>query len=356
MSLTLWPSSRTSASMSAAITGSSSMISTSVASSASISACAWAISRSTSRKSDPEDLRRLGGREALERGQQEGLPRARGDPHQPMHGVAGGRRIDLGVARLQLGAGALPDGVEDLIERHARRGAGVELRARRPPGLRAWRAHSCRRWSDRRSGRGRSGGRRAGAARGGREDSKAKPLRCRPRQQCGARSGRQSYPGGVPLRGRKRPPGGPVPVPTAHLGTSVGVLMATAANKNLLASEGSLRNHLPNAAFRVGIGRNWGRERVSLRRRMIEQQPMRRSRTKSPSLDEARLRQQAIGVQASPDVRRGRQRARARRVPADSSPGGRRAAPGERTDGSGPRAGRGRMPAATRLSGASWWR
>jgi hypothetical protein len=29
---------------------------------------------------------------------------------------------------------------------------------------------------------------------------------------------------------------------------------------------------------------------------MIEQQPMRRSRNKSPNLDEARLRQQAIGV------------------------------------------------------------
>lgn len=41
---------------------------------------------------------------------------------------------------------------------------------------------------------------------------------------------------------------------------------------------------------------NRGRERVSLRRSMIEQQPMRRSRSKSPSLDEARLRQQAIGV------------------------------------------------------------
>ena len=33
-----------------------------------------------------------------------------------------------------------------------------------------------------------------------------------------------------------------------------------------------------------------------LRRNMIEQHPMRRSRSKSPSLDEARLRQQAIGV------------------------------------------------------------
>ena len=35
---------------------------------------------------------------------------------------------------------------------------------------------------------------------------------------------------------------------------------------------------------------------MGLRRKMIDQQPMRRSRSKSPSLDEARLRQQAIGV------------------------------------------------------------
>ena len=35
---------------------------------------------------------------------------------------------------------------------------------------------------------------------------------------------------------------------------------------------------------------------MSSRRNMIEQQPMKRSRTKSPILDEARLRQQAIGV------------------------------------------------------------
>jgi hypothetical protein len=35
---------------------------------------------------------------------------------------------------------------------------------------------------------------------------------------------------------------------------------------------------------------------VSLRRNMIDHQPMRRSRTKTPNLDEARLRQQAIGV------------------------------------------------------------
>jgi Anti-sigma factor NepR len=71
--------------------------------------------------------------------------------------------------------------------------------------------------------------------------------------------------------------------------------MAANGKKNLFPSEGSLRNHLPSAAFPVRIAIR-GRERVSLRRRMIEQSPMRRSRSKSPSLDEARLRQQAIGV------------------------------------------------------------
>jgi hypothetical protein len=55
-------------------------------------------------------------------------------------------------------------------------------------------------------------------------------------------------------------------------------------------------NLLQSGAFRVGIERLWGLERVSSRRSMIDQQPMKRSRTKSPSLDEARLRQQAIGV------------------------------------------------------------
>ena len=53
---------------------------------------------------------------------------------------------------------------------------------------------------------------------------------------------------------------------------------------------------MQSSAFRVRIDRKRGRERVSSRRSMIEQQPMKRSRTKSPSLDEARLRQQAIGV------------------------------------------------------------
>ena len=55
-------------------------------------------------------------------------------------------------------------------------------------------------------------------------------------------------------------------------------------------------NFLQTDAFRVGIKRKWGRERASPRRSMIDKQPMKRSRTKSPSLDEARLRQQAIGV------------------------------------------------------------
>jgi hypothetical protein len=54
-------------------------------------------------------------------------------------------------------------------------------------------------------------------------------------------------------------------------------------------------NLLPNPAFPVRIVTR-GRERVSLRRNMIEQHSMKRSRSKSPSLDEARLRQQAIGV------------------------------------------------------------
>ena len=55
-------------------------------------------------------------------------------------------------------------------------------------------------------------------------------------------------------------------------------------------------NYLPGGAFRVRIKWRWGQERVSPRQSMIDKAPMRRSRTKSPSLDEARLRQQAIGV------------------------------------------------------------
>lgn len=48
-------------------------------------------------------------------------------------------------------------------------------------------------------------------------------------------------------------------------------------------------------AFRVGIVEGGARPQ-GLRRSMIEHHHMRRSRSKSPSLDEARLRQQAIGV------------------------------------------------------------
>ena len=52
---------------------------------------------------------------------------------------------------------------------------------------------------------------------------------------------------------------------------------------------------MPSAAFRVRIVEIGGRGRVS-HRDMIEQHSMRRPRKNSPSLDEARLRQQAIGV------------------------------------------------------------
>jgi hypothetical protein len=61
------------------------------------------------------------------------------------------------------------------------------------------------------------------------------------------------------------------------------------------ATNTAVRNLLPIRAFRVGISEQGG-ERVSSRRKMIDQQPMKRSRSKSPNLDEARLRQQAIGV------------------------------------------------------------
>ena len=71
--------------------------------------------------------------------------------------------------------------------------------------------------------------------------------------------------------------------------------MAAPAKKNLFASEGSLGTTCQAQRFGSELA-TIGGVRVSLRRKMIEQQPMRRSRSKSPSLDEARLRQQAIGV------------------------------------------------------------
>uniref|UniRef100_A0A0N4ZZP0 AlaDh_PNT_N domain-containing protein n=1 Tax=Parastrongyloides trichosuri TaxID=131310 RepID=A0A0N4ZZP0_PARTI len=65
-----------------------------------------------------EDLRRLGRGEAFQRGQQEGLARARRDPHQAARGVvAAFQTADV----LELGAGGRPDGVEDVIKGHARR-------------------------------------------------------------------------------------------------------------------------------------------------------------------------------------------------------------------------------------------
>ena len=60
-----------------------------MASSASISACASAISCSTSSKSASRICAGFGGREAFQRGEQEGLARARRDAHQPLRGVVG---------------------------------------------------------------------------------------------------------------------------------------------------------------------------------------------------------------------------------------------------------------------------
>ena len=77
--------------MSAAITGSSSMISTSVASSASISRLRLGDQLLDLGEVGVEDLRRLAGREALERGEQKGLARARRDAHQPRGRVVAGR-------------------------------------------------------------------------------------------------------------------------------------------------------------------------------------------------------------------------------------------------------------------------
>ncbi len=72
-----------------------------------------------------EDLGRLAGRESLQRGEQEGLARARRDTQQPMGGVVG---IGPGVLviGLQLRPGRAPDGVKDVVERHARRKPVVE--------------------------------------------------------------------------------------------------------------------------------------------------------------------------------------------------------------------------------------
>jgi hypothetical protein len=73
-----------------------------------------------------QNLRRLRGREALQRGQQEGLARARRDPQQLVRGVVGSRIERLGVVVLQLRAGGAPDGVEHAIEGHPRTQPGVQ--------------------------------------------------------------------------------------------------------------------------------------------------------------------------------------------------------------------------------------
>ena len=59
---------------------------------------------------------------------------------------------------------------------------------------------------------------------------------------------------------------------------------------------GSAWNLLPGSAFRVELADRGAPPHNGRVGKMIEQHPMRRSRSKSPSLDEARLRQQAIGV------------------------------------------------------------
>ena len=192
--------------MSAAMTGSSSMISTSVASSASISAWASAISRSTSAKSAPRIWAASRGREALERGQQEGLARARRDAHQPAGGVVdAGRRRPAGLPAGRRWCTRWR-GTRDRAPRAA--SGWLRARVRRRRGPRARRAHSGRRWSGRRSGRGRSGGHRADAAPGGLEDSRVTPPVV---TELGSRRAEAS-PRRGPIMARKRRRREPVPL------------------------------------------------------------------------------------------------------------------------------------------------
>ncbi|MNT02699.1 hypothetical protein D3C72_1372050 [compost metagenome] len=68
---------------------------------------------------DAENLGGFRGREPLQGRQQEGLSRARRDPHQAARGVVADAVHAAAV--LKLGAGRGPDGVEDVIESNARR-------------------------------------------------------------------------------------------------------------------------------------------------------------------------------------------------------------------------------------------
>ncbi len=81
-----------------------------------------------------EDLGGLAGREALERGEQEGLARAGRDTHEPMRCVLVAR-LGLVYRFLQLSAARAPDGVEHAIERHSGRKLGVERLLSRGQGL-----------------------------------------------------------------------------------------------------------------------------------------------------------------------------------------------------------------------------
>ena len=132
MATTVWPSSSTRASISAAITGSSSMISTSVASSASMSR--WASGDQAARRLRCRVVEDLGGfidGEAFERGQQEGLAEPR---RMRITGAGSIASPVLLGAVFQLGAGAAPDELEQLVERDL---AGAAASSSASPAARA---------------------------------------------------------------------------------------------------------------------------------------------------------------------------------------------------------------------------
>uniref|UniRef100_A0A0N5A0B4 Chromo domain-containing protein n=1 Tax=Parastrongyloides trichosuri TaxID=131310 RepID=A0A0N5A0B4_PARTI len=80
---------------------------------------------------DGQNLGGLGRRKAFQRGQQERLSRLGRDAHQPTRSVVG-----FGdAAAFQLGPGARPDGVEDVVERHPRRHVGRQLTLARRQGF-----------------------------------------------------------------------------------------------------------------------------------------------------------------------------------------------------------------------------
>jgi hypothetical protein len=67
-----------------------------------------------------QDLSGFGRGEAFQGGKQERLARTRGDAHQTLRGVVGGGEAVI-TTRFELSAGRQPDGVEHAIQRDARR-------------------------------------------------------------------------------------------------------------------------------------------------------------------------------------------------------------------------------------------